>query len=258
MSVLISIITPCFNKGQYINEALESVNTINTSYSFEHIIVNDGSTDERTITELNNLQAKGYHVIHQENMGPAAARNTALAVSKGKYILPLDSDNKLSDTYLTTAIDILEREKEIDVIYGNSLFFGNENYYNKIHEFNIYKILEENYIDTCAVIRKSMLEKVNGYDIKINRGHEDWELWVNIFFNGGKFYYLDELCFYYRVTDNSLRLSVSPKSIENRQYIIKKQADNLLAFFKDNYWRMEYLKKNRLKGSLSILLNKLF
>ena len=79
MAVLLSVIIPCYNHGKYIREAIQTVlDSADEHYPYEIIIVNDGSTDEYTIETLGRLAAEGYTVIHQQNMGLSAARNTAI------------------------------------------------------------------------------------------------------------------------------------------------------------------------------------
>ena len=72
---LVSVVIPCYNQGQYIDDALRSVETIQTSVPYEIIIVNDGSPDSFTNERLAQLAAEGYHVINQANGGASAARN---------------------------------------------------------------------------------------------------------------------------------------------------------------------------------------
>ena len=48
MSVLVSVVTPCYNHGQYLDDAIQSIPYDKLDYEVEHIIVNDGSTDEYT------------------------------------------------------------------------------------------------------------------------------------------------------------------------------------------------------------------
>src|SRR5258706_5799107 len=163
--MLVSIITPCYNHGNYLDEAIASIPYSDIgSGEIEHIIINDGSTDKQTIDKLNELQRKGYNVINQNNLGLAAARNNGISGAKGKYIIPLDCDNKLHPNYFTRAIDILEKFESIDVVYGNAQFFGNENILYRPGQFNIVAMLKKNCIDACAVYRKSMWNKTGGYD----------------------------------------------------------------------------------------------
>src|SRR5262245_16412104 len=106
---LISIIIPCFNQGHFLKDALLSLEKCDKNL-FEIIIINDGSTDESTNRYLRELSDQGLHVIFQNNTGLGQARNNGIMEAKGKYILPLDSDNKIRPEYLIKAIEILEKD----------------------------------------------------------------------------------------------------------------------------------------------------
>jgi len=93
----VSVIVPCYEQAKYLPEAIESV--VNQTYTnWECIIVNDGSTDntiqvaEFLIEKYNDKQ---LIIINQTNKGLPEARNCGIKASKGKYILPLDADDKL-------------------------------------------------------------------------------------------------------------------------------------------------------------------
>jgi glycosyltransferase involved in cell wall biosynthesis len=95
----VSVIMPCYNQGQYIDEAVDSVLT-QTYQNYEIIIVNDGSTDEFTNEKLKNYNKPKTQVIHTANQGLSAARNNGIHASNGEFILPLDADDKIANTYL--------------------------------------------------------------------------------------------------------------------------------------------------------------
>src|SRR4051812_30462131 len=98
---VVSIIIPCYNSGKYLPEALDSISAYPDKGMYEVIIINDGSTDELTLSLLNNLQQNGEHIVlHQENKGPAAARNAGVKMAKAPYLLFLDSDNKIESNYI--------------------------------------------------------------------------------------------------------------------------------------------------------------
>src|SRR5487761_365632 len=103
----VSVVIPCFNHGEFLPEAVASVTGIKPD-DVEIIVVDDGSTDERTRAEMDKLTAQGINVIRQENRGLAAARNTGILVSKAEYILPLDADNCLRPAYIEHGIRILD------------------------------------------------------------------------------------------------------------------------------------------------------
>jgi glycosyltransferase involved in cell wall biosynthesis len=264
--VLISIIIPCYNHGAFIREAIESVESNAKEFSYEIIINNDGSSDNATINELEKCQEEGYRILHQPNQGLAAARNNAISIAKGKYILPLDSDNKLHKNYLTKAIEILENNSGIDVVYGNPLFFGMQNGIIKVGEFDFFKIIRGNYIDACAVYKKEIWQKINGYDGNMPAmGHEDWEFWINIFINGGKFFYLDEVCFYYRSLPNSMAKTIStPSENLNRTYIYQKHCSKIIAILLQEKSKIDskmdaikkYLQLHKFKSIAKILFNR--
>src|SRR5947209_8221071 len=102
-----SIVIPCFNQGRFIDEALQSLEECNQDL-FEIVIVNDGSTDEFTNQRLTALKEQGLNVIFQENKGLGAARNSGIAKSRGRFILPLDADNRIYPEYVSESITVLD------------------------------------------------------------------------------------------------------------------------------------------------------
>jgi hypothetical protein len=62
-----------------------------------------------------------------------------------------------------------------------------------------------NYIDACAVFRKSVWEKLSGYDAHMPiMGYEDWDLWLRFALDGQHFYYINKVLFDYRVLTSSM------------------------------------------------------
>lgn len=232
--IRISVITPCYNDGCFLEEALQSVQSDKYGAYFEHIIVNDGSTDAFTLQKLSDLEAGGYTVIHQPNQGPAVARNTAIKVAKGDYILPLDSDNKIIPEVFVEAMEILDANKNIDVIHTYFQYFGSKNWINEGHDFDLVSILHNNKIDTCTLIRKSALQKVGFYSNYMSRsGVEDWELWVKMGISGSKFVRLKKVGFYYRVRSNSVtEIYGTPQRVENKMFIINTHLNNALNYLR--------------------------
>lgn len=238
MAAKVSIIIPCYNQGHYLKEVLDSISACNSEL-YELIIVNDGSTDQRTIDELNNLKTQGYRVIFQKNKGLSGARNTGIALATGKYILPLDADNKVRPAYLTRAIEIMDADPSVAVVYGNAEYFGEKTGIWKTGEYNMQKLMIANYIDACAVIRKEALDKVGPYDTNMKLGWEDWEMWLRISFAGYLFRYVDEVLFDYRVMNTSMSKTLynnyaKPNSIEN--YVHQKHAARMGHQYITAHW----------------------
>jgi glycosyltransferase involved in cell wall biosynthesis len=266
MDIQVSIITPCYNHGIYLDECIASIRDTVQSGLAEHIIVNDGSTDDLTLRKFEELEKLGYHIIHQPNLGLGMARNTAISEAKGKYILPLDADNKLAVGFIEKAVQLFTSDPIVDIIYGDVQFFGESQTYNKLTSFDIFRILHGNFIDACAIYKKVVWEKNKGYEKDMPAmGNEDWEFWINAYFNGFHFHYLPELTFYYRVRSNSMINTVTlNKAGVNRAFIFKKHSLSVA----DTYTRLHaqsetrndkiefiamYLKKNKLKSLVKIL-----
>jgi glycosyltransferase involved in cell wall biosynthesis len=103
---LFSIIMPVFNREKSIQVAIQSV--LHQSYTnFELIIIDDASTDQ-TVNEIKRYNQPKIRLIQTAvNQGPAAARNSGIAVARGTYISFLDSDDELDPEFLKETAIIL-------------------------------------------------------------------------------------------------------------------------------------------------------
>lgn len=240
MNPRVSIIIPCYNHGQYIREALDSVEKVSDKSLYEVIIVNDGSKDQYTIEMMDKLAAEGYHVINQVNQGLGRTRNNGIRVAKGDYILPLDSDNRIRPEYIYESIKILDTHPEIAVVYGDAQFFGDKDKRHVVGEFNLQNMMIENRIDACAVYRKSVWEAVGGYDEKMPiMGYEDWDMWMNMTFKNYKFHYVPEILFDYRVLGNSMLRSIS---ISNKKKLYRYMDEKYKSYMNMDIMNQELMK----------------
>lgn len=242
---IVSVIIPCYNHGQYIVEAIESVEKLNDKSAFEIIIVNDGSTDDFTNNILKCLSSD-YTVIQQENKGLAATRNAGISIAKGKYILPLDADNKIDPLYITKSIQEMDNNPEIDIVYSDAHLFGDtKNALLLAGPFNLQRLMLGNYIDACACFRKDVWIKNKGYDEALTAilpGLEDWEFWMHAAFNGFSFQYINEPLFYYRIVEGSMLHQLKKKKAGNVriiEYLIQKHE----PFFGPQYIDEDIMKK---------------
>ena len=243
---MVTIIIPCYNHGKYLLEAVENLEPKSNEF-YEVIIVNDGSTDKETLEAFDLLEEKGFNIIHQKNKGLANARNIAIENSTREYILPLDADNIISIDYIKKSVKILNNDKSIGVVYSDLHHFGKLNDILKLPDFIPERFLSVNYIDACAVYRKSIWEKAGGYDVNMPfQGYEDWELWINAFKQGYKFHHISESLFKYRVRDDSMVTNSNKPGVREKlfTYIINKH-ENLYSKYKKEV--PTYLIENQAK-----------
>ncbi len=233
----VSIVIPYYNHGAFIDETIKSINCIPNKGDYEVIIVNDGSTDEYSNERLLDIEKTGfYKVIQQKNQGVCAARNKAIENARGKFILPVDSDNRLQPEYLEEALSVFEQHKDVMVVYCDYNLFGAETGIRKSGQFNLQRLMLYNFIDNCSMFRRELIEQIGGYDDTFPNivGVEDWELWLRAAFHGHLFHYIEKPLFDYRVADNSQikRLIANKKKGNiNTEYFMKKHS----AFYGPNF-----------------------
>jgi glycosyltransferase involved in cell wall biosynthesis len=261
----ISVIIPCYNDGKYIEKAIESVRSSILSDAFECIIVNDGSNDKETLKVFEELEADGINILHQTKNGLGSARNLGIKHASGKYILPLDADNQIQPEVFIHAREMLDKDKSVDVVYTDLLIFGKVNKRIEVGEFNGDLLMLKNYIDACALIRKSSLIEEGLYDENMPfMGHEDWELWIRFFLKKRKFIYLPQIGFKYLMRENSmLRNITAPNLLPNYIYLLNKHPE-ILKIAQGTYYQKvkenssfkRYIQNKKLKAVIKILLGK--
>lgn len=223
---LVSVIIPCYNTSLYIQETLDSV--FNQTYqNIEIIAIDDGSTDD-TLQKLNENKKKHSQlkVIIQQNTYNIIARNNAAKHAKGKYLIFLDSDDKIDPVYVQKCCDVAEKDENIAAVYSKANFFDAKNEQWKLPEFKLPDFLYRNCIYISALIRKSEFDKVGGFDENLTQ-FEDWDLYISLSKNNGKLYRLPETLFYYRQRND---LSSITNIASER-----KVSDNMFKIYSKHY-----------------------
>lgn len=246
----VSVIIPCYNQGQYLKDAINSV--INSTYTnVEIVVVNDGSSDntEEIIDRLKK-QYPDIKFITIENSGVCKARNIAIANATGDYILPLDADDLIGTEYIEKAVQILDDNKNIGLVYCDAEFFGAVQKKWDLKPATIENMLVQNRIFTSAVFRKETFQKIGGYKTVMETGCEDWDLWLSIIETGAEIYKIPETLFFYRKSENER----TQKSFKFSNYI--KIRLNIIKLHKNLYNR--YGIKIYLMILLKILKNQFY
>lgn len=179
---LVSVIVPCHNHGRYLKDCLQSIARQDYSRT-ETILVDDGSTDPETITEL--AQAAGDDSVtllrQRANRGPSVARNLGVSHARGRYILPLDADNQLLPGAITALVEQLGSAGErIGFVYPNLRFFGNRTDYFEPPSYNLQALLSSNFCDSSSLIDREVFDQGFRYPEDIRLGHEDWDFALSL------------------------------------------------------------------------------
>lgn len=243
----VSVVIPCYNDGEYLPEAVESVEKCNKD-SYEIIIVNDGSIDQKTVEVIESMKRRGCRVFHIGHRGQSAARNFGAMQAKYDYILFLDSDNKIYPEYLHAGAQILDENPEVGAVFGDKKFFGLENDLRIQPDFDLHEAFFIVIFDMCSVIRKKMWQDCGGLDEEMDF-YEDWEFFINASERNWKFFHIKKPMFDYRVRAESVNAKRFEKDNRLRimSYVYLKHFNFFLEVMDD------IVVKYGLKGKIHII-----
>lgn len=239
---LVSIITPCFNGENYVDEYFNSI--LNQTYpKVEVIFVNDGSTDstEKIAKKYEKkIEEKGYKYtyIYQNNAGQAAALNKGLKIFKGEFLTWPDADDILYKDSIEKRVKFFKENTEYDLV-RNEVNLVDFDTGNKIREFKLNKenrkenifedlIFGQNvfYAPVSYMIRtKKFLEINPRREIFETRYGQNWQMLLPISYKS-KCGYIDEILCDYRVRkDSHSRIKVN--SLEEERNKAEKHIEIL-------------------------------
>lgn len=243
----ISVIVPVYNVEKYLDKCVRSLLNQKFAYNYEIILVNDGSTDSSgNIADKYAMEHSMLKVLHKKNGGLSSARNYGLRYARGKYITFVDSDDYVSDDYLS-ALHSMAMKYDADIVL-TQICLMTEDEAKKYHKEEIETELIDNkeafwevYIQkkvswsACGkLIKKEILNKhkfPDGY-------YED---------SASMYLFLDEA---ERVVVSDLRNnyhyirregSITASRLSEKHMRIFEVCDEIENYLKNNYIEWEYL-----------------
>jgi glycosyltransferase involved in cell wall biosynthesis len=208
---LVSVIVPCYNSGKTLSRTIDSV-IRQTWENIEILIINDGSTDRFTIELLGFLSTNPKITVHsQSNKGLASARNSGIRISKGEFILPLDSDDWLDDNAIKLMLDVANQNNLNSIVFSNIKLEG-EKVGVKETYCNPFEQLFSNQLPYCMLFRKSVFNEVSGYDESFLFGLEDWDLNLRLLIYGYKFTKCNNPQFHYTTAQSGMFQDITIKN----------------------------------------------
>lgn len=187
----VTIITPSFNQGKYIEKTINSVLSQNI-LDLEYIVMDGGSTDE-TIDILHKYSDK---IIwkSEKDRGQTDAVNKGIRKSTGDIIGWLNSDDIYYPNAINKVLDVFSKNPQINVVYGNAYHIDKEDkvieeYYTE--DFDYERLKEVCFIcQPSLFFRKQVIEKYGYLDDSL-QFCMDYDYWLRVG-KGEIFYYLDE------------------------------------------------------------------
>ena len=233
----VSIIVPCYNQAQYLDESLQSI--LDQTYTdWECLIVNDGSPDQtEEVGRKWETKDPRFVYVYQENGGVSSARNVGIQKATGEFILTLDADDKFEPSFMEKAMKVLLHNPETGIVSSWGRHFTDKKQLQvfKSTATSITDFLFHNGANTggSLLFRKVCWQQVDGYNEDPENGYEDWEFYLRVCALGWKVHIIEEVLFFYRQHAISRRKEMNLKDNLNKKYIYIKNKEILFAHYED-------------------------
>lgn len=246
---LVSVIIPCFNHGQYLNEAFASIGSQNYR-DIEIIVVDDGSTDDTKEITGQNAEVK---YIYQTNKGLSAARNTGIKNSKGEFIIFLDADDWLLQDAINTNLYFLKQYPASAFVSGGYqlVFTKAKTITETAYEVNAdhyLQFLKENYIGMHgAVMYQRWVFNEFLFDETL-AASEDYDLFLRIT-RKYPVHHHRKIIAAYRMHDSNmsnnipLMLTASVKVLKNQRKNLRSREEQKAYYLGIAEWKRYYSKE---------------
>jgi hypothetical protein len=227
----VSVVLSVHNGAADLPRAVETI-LAQTFSDFELIAINNGSTDATAVV-LDGLHDPRVRVIHQEDMGLAAALNRGIKLARGRYVARQDHDDWAKPTRLEKQVAFLEANSDCALVGTRAEIWVGDERTKRAHDHPTdnaalqFELLFDNpFVHSSMLLRKSALDIVGCYSTDPARQPpEDYELWSRIA-RRFKVANLPERLTIYREVPNSMSRKRSTCFIDK---IVTISAENLAA-----------------------------
>ena len=200
----ISVIIPVYNAMPLLERTLDSIFGQHTNYSFEVVLVDDGSTDN-SVDYIKSRGEENIVLLRQANAGPSAARNLGVDNANGRYCAYLDADDYWMDGFIEKTVSFLDKNKNcvaVSVSQQHLTVSGEGISPSCINEYDHPFVIDDfwsfwsQYMHVCTgsvTIRTDILRQLGGQrtDLRVT---EDLEFWALIS-TYGKWGFIPEVLF---------------------------------------------------------------
>lgn len=212
--ILISIITPLYKTNiESLKLTVDSVKK--QSYpKWELCLVDDGSQDTNLINYLNKIKSRKIRVkINNKNRGIVHASNDALKMARGTYVGFLDHDDLLEEHALLKIVQVLNDDKNTDLVYTDEdKVFENNTYGGPFYksDWNYPLMLSSMYTCHFSVYRKSIIDEIGGFQEGFD-GSQDYDLALKFIEKTKNIKHISEILYHWRITPDSTSMSIVNK-----------------------------------------------
>lgn len=175
----VSVIIPCFRQAEFLGEAVASV-IAQTWTDWEIVIIDDGSPDDTAETAERLVKQhpdRRIRLLRQRNQGVSVARNNGIAISTGRYILPLDADDMLKPQMLERTVALLEANRSVSIAYTDYEVAGESSRIIQSGIWDRFSMCLSNQLGYCSLYRRGVWAATGGYNPN-QHDYEDYDFWL--------------------------------------------------------------------------------
>jgi glycosyltransferase involved in cell wall biosynthesis len=193
MTPRISVITPSYNQGKYIERTIHSV-LVQEVEGLEYLVIDGGSTDE-TVDVLRRHDGRFYWISERDD-GHADAINKGVLRSSGPIVGWLNSDDVYYPGALAAVLEFFDAHPEVDVAYGDANHIDEHDVFidkYPTEPWNWERLLETCFVSQpAAFLRRTVFDRCGLIDSHAAPSI-DYEYWVRLGRQGVRFEYLPRL-----------------------------------------------------------------
>jgi cellulose synthase/poly-beta-1,6-N-acetylglucosamine synthase-like glycosyltransferase len=205
----------------------ESIESILADTPSEVIVVNDGSTDGRTLEVLERLEREGVHVINQENTGTIGALVTGFDAATAPYVLCFAADDVLEPGAISALAEALDANPKAAAAWGDAQTFGLSTFrVPSAPSIDPWLLTYLNPISGMALLRREAIDDVGGW--REREGIEDWDLWLSLAERGWRGVRIPRVTFWYR-RDGGGRNVENERTLELHYERLRQRHQKLFA-----------------------------
>ena len=157
---LVSVVVPAYNPESFLLETIASAES-QTHPNCEVVVVDDGSNKPESLELLERVTDR-VRLVRQANKGLAGARNAGIRNARGEFVVPLDADDLLEPQMVEQCLAAQHRRPENGFVYFDYTVFGDSHYVEKPGEYNLYRLLNENFMACCCFFPSPLAVRVGG------------------------------------------------------------------------------------------------
>jgi glycosyltransferase involved in cell wall biosynthesis len=254
--ILLSVVVPAYNVERFIKASLESALQQPRADEIELIVIDDGSTD-RTLELILAVQrterGRNIKVIHQENRGVSAARNTAILHATAPYIGFLDSDDVWAKSFTETIMPLLDADVADIIEFNVGIIDAKGRVIDKVD------LIDGGSVGPCACNTSALMEFArvcqvfpaarvyrrelwDGIEFPAGRVYEDCSAIPRVYVRARTLHRLSEKLYFYRRRAGSITQTATPHTVSS----LATSAEEALQFCNhgvhDVYWMAMFHK----------------